>query len=110
MTNETRTTGEAAHPETFKDALEVLEGALERHSASGPMADFANAVREASSRTYKKAAESAIHGVERVRETARSVDKEVHRNPWPVIGGMALGTFALGFLLGRRGSRSQNVH
>ena len=38
----------------------------------------------------------------RVRTTVASVDESVHKNPWPYIGGAALGALIVGFSLGRR--------
>ena len=35
------------------------------------------------------------------KAAAQATDEYVHENPWPVIGSVALGFFALGFLLGR---------
>jgi|MudIll2142460700_1097286.scaffolds.fasta_scaffold21827_1 ElaB/YqjD/DUF883 family membrane-anchored ribosome-binding protein len=40
-------------------------------------------------------------GVEKTREIARDVDKSVHQNPWPYIGGSALFGVLLGYILGR---------
>ena len=39
--------------------------------------------------------------VEKAREVARDVDKNVHQNPWPYIGGAALVGVLLGYILGR---------
>jgi ElaB/YqjD/DUF883 family membrane-anchored ribosome-binding protein len=43
----------------------------------------------------RRAADSARHAME-------ATDEYVHENPWPVIGSVALGCLALGFILGRR--------
>ena len=40
-------------------------------------------------------------GVEKAREIAHDVDKNVHQNPWPYIGGSALVGVLLGYILGR---------
>lgn len=49
--------------------------------------------------------EAIVHAkdvsIEKARDLARDVDQNVHRNPWPFIGGTALGGFLLGYLLGR---------
>ena len=53
----------------------------------------------------KQAFEAAVHardvGVEKAREIAGDVDKHVHRNPWPYIGGTAAIGLLLGYILGR---------
>ena len=53
----------------------------------------------------RHAAEAAAHakdvGVEKAREIAGDVDKNVHRNPWPYIGGTAVISLLLGWILGR---------
>jgi len=40
-------------------------------------------------------------GVEKAREVARDVDEGVHQNPWPYIGGSAVVSVLLGYILGR---------
>ena len=51
------------------------------------------------------ALEAATHvkevGVEKAREIARDVDKNVHQNPWPYIAGSAVVGVLLGYILGR---------
>jgi ElaB/YqjD/DUF883 family membrane-anchored ribosome-binding protein len=53
----------------------------------------------------KHAAEAAAHakevGVEKAKELAGEVDEKVHRNPWPYIGGTAVISLLLGYILGR---------
>ena len=53
----------------------------------------------------KHAAEAAAHAkevsVEKAKELAGDVDKSVHRNPWPYIGGTAVISLLLGYILGR---------
>jgi ElaB/YqjD/DUF883 family membrane-anchored ribosome-binding protein len=44
----------------------------------------------------------AEQGVAMGRDVARRADEEVRGNPWPYIGGIAVGTFALGILLGSK--------
>ena len=40
-------------------------------------------------------------GVEKAREIAGDVDKNVHQNPWPYIGGAAMVGVLLGYIMGR---------
>lgn len=53
----------------------------------------------------KHAVEAAAHakdvGIEKAREMAGDVDKRVHSNPWPFIGGSAAIGLLLGYILGR---------
>ena len=53
----------------------------------------------------KHAVEAATHakdtGVEKARDIADQVDKNVHSNPWPYIGGTAVVSLLLGYILGR---------
>ncbi len=53
----------------------------------------------------KHAVEATLHArdvsVEKARELAGGVDKNVHQNPWPYIGGTAVIGLLLGYVLGR---------
>ncbi len=51
---------------------------------------------------FKKVAEKTVteSGV-KIRKTAIEADKNVKKNPWAYIGGMAAGALALGFMLGK---------
>lgn len=40
-------------------------------------------------------------GVEKAREISSDVNKSVHQNPWPFIGGTAVISLLLGYILGR---------
>ena len=51
-------------------------------------------------RMQRVAGEWAEEGEERIREVASDVDESVHENPWPYIGGVAIGALLLGFILG----------
>jgi ElaB/YqjD/DUF883 family membrane-anchored ribosome-binding protein len=54
----------------------------------------------------KKATDAAEHArdisEEKAREIARTVDENVHKNPWPYLGGVAVGALLLGFVLGKK--------
>lgn len=39
---------------------------------------------------------------EKVKEIATQVDQNVHSNPWPYIGGVAVVSLLMGFILGRK--------
>ncbi|HEY6011555.1 MAG TPA: DUF883 domain-containing protein [Nitrospirota bacterium] len=55
----------------------------------------------AKDQAFEVAAHAGEAGVEKAREIAGEVDKNVHQNPWPYIGGSALVGVLLGYLLGR---------
>jgi len=64
-----------------------------------------SSVAKSLSDAKKHAVNAAVHakdiGVEKAREIASDVDKNVHRNPWPYVGGMAVIGLLLGYILGR---------
>lgn len=115
--------GVSGRPDSIKEALRVLDEAL----ATGKGADLkdlvtseyqnlksaigevsprvSESVRKYGNKVYQRASDIASESVERGREIYGNVDSSVRSNPWPVIGGVALGTFALGFIFGRSGAR-----
>jgi ElaB/YqjD/DUF883 family membrane-anchored ribosome-binding protein len=108
-----------ASNEKIKDALALLEEAAK--DKKGELTDlvtgkyanvkefFASKEQQASD-AFKKAQEYASAkaqyardaGTEKFKEVTNAVDEEVHRNPWPYIGGVALGSLLLGFIMGRK--------
>ena len=51
-------------------------------------------------RAQRVAGELIEGGGEKVREVAAELDENVHENPWPYIGGVAVVALLLGFILG----------
>lgn len=48
------------------------------------------------------AQEAIFEGEETVMKTVRDVDKKVRDNPWPYLGGVAVVSLLLGFLMGSK--------
>jgi ElaB/YqjD/DUF883 family membrane-anchored ribosome-binding protein len=97
----------------FEDALNVLnEAARERKDElRGLLNDKYTEIRTLMDETLarqrgnyeqaRRVAEDWIEdGGERVREAVADIDDKVHENPWPYIGGVAVGAVLLGFILG----------
>jgi len=128
----TNTSSEQPRPERISDALKVLDEVLAGRSADlkamvtddfrnlkaaiGDMAPrMGDTIRgtgnQAFERVSNRFSEFASDGVEKSRRIYGDVEARVKSNPWPVIGGVAAGTFALGFILGRSGGMNHNqVH
>ncbi len=62
--------------------------------------DAASQSGERLSRVRQAAGEAIEFGGERVKQVAAEVDEKVKENPWPYIGGVAVGALLLGFILG----------
>jgi len=104
--------------ENIAEALKLLEEAAKQKKDElksvmsdkythlrGVIVDTENSLVKSLSDAGKRAVEAATHakdvGVEKAREIAGDVDKHVHRNPWPYIGGTAVAGLLLGYILGR---------
>ena len=90
-----------------KAVNEFAEEAVDRLKASGKEArevghEAMNAISALSNQAMAAVEE---HG----GEAFRAMDTRVRANPWPAIGGVALGTFVLGVLLGSSGLRKSAV-
>jgi len=104
--------------ENIAEALKLLEEAAEqkkeelKHAMSDKYTHLRDLVLETESGLAKslsdakrQAAAAAAHakdvGIEKARELVGGVDKNVHRHPWPFIGGSAVIGLLLGYILGR---------
>jgi ElaB/YqjD/DUF883 family membrane-anchored ribosome-binding protein len=83
---------EAAHEK--REELQALLG--EKYSDLRSVLDDA---AQASTGWVKHTGEAVVGTA---RKAASNVNDSVHDNPWPYIGGAALGGLILGFLLGRQ--------
>ena len=77
-----------------RDALKTLISERYTHLKDA-MSDSESNVKESFNRMSHRTAEQAQRfrevGEDRVREVASQVDENVHNNPWPYIGGAAVG-------------------
>lgn len=125
-------------PSSIDDALKVLDEALSggngpalqdlvsseyRHlkSAIGDFASakaapaqeflsqFAAPLGAYGTESYEKIAEAATVGMEEARRIGGEVDRSVRANPWPYLGGIAVGTLALGLIIGRAHASPPNT-
>jgi ElaB/YqjD/DUF883 family membrane-anchored ribosome-binding protein len=80
----------------IKDKAQQWQG-----DAENAAQDLRSKVQEKARDLQEAAQEWQRRAVESSRKAAKAADEYVHENPWPVIGSVALGFFALGFLLGR---------
>jgi ElaB/YqjD/DUF883 family membrane-anchored ribosome-binding protein len=104
--------------ENFAAALKLLEEAAKqkkdelRTVMSDKYTNLKSLIMESESSLMKSLAtakDQAIEAttrvkevsVEKAREIARDVDKDVHQNPWPYIAGTAVVGVLLGYILGR---------
>ena len=117
--------GDSNRPSSIKDALKLIDDVLNRDGANlrelitseysnlqRAINDFApqlgDKVRDYGMQAADMASTYASKGVEQGRVIASRVDSQVRENPWPVIGGVALTSLAVGFLLGRSGEAMPN--
>jgi ElaB/YqjD/DUF883 family membrane-anchored ribosome-binding protein len=89
------------------EALKLLnevardKGAELQDLVSEKYGDLKSALGGFAEKVEREAHAAYAQGTEKVRDFASRVDQDVHRNPWPFLGGAALGSLLLGFLLGR---------
>ena len=62
--------------------------------------DAAEQQGERLNRVRQAAGDAMEIGGERIKQVASDVDERVKENPWPYIGGVAIGALLLGFILG----------
>jgi len=104
--------------EKIMDALKLLEEAAKEkkddirrlvtdkyHNVRNILGDVESDLGQSLATAKKRAVEAALHakemGAEKAKQVASNVDEHVHENPWPYIGGVALASLLLGFILGR---------
>jgi ElaB/YqjD/DUF883 family membrane-anchored ribosome-binding protein len=82
----------------ISDRYAGLKGVL--GGATSSMSDAWSSARQRASERARQAKDVSM---EKMQDYYQTVDQKVHTNPWPFIGGVALGTLLLGYLMGRGG-------
>ena len=112
---------EHASSEKISEALKLLEEAAKmkkdelKHVMTDKYTHLKSAILETEATLAKSLSEASKHaidaanqakdvGIAKARVMADDVDKKVHQNPWPYIGGTAVVTLLLGYILGRNRS------
>ena len=94
--------------ETAKEKKEELTTLLsDKYSnLKETLSDSTHNVAEKLGDVKVKAADAATRareaGAEKAKEVAKTLDENVHRNPWPYVGGTAVVALLLGYILGRK--------
>jgi len=60
-----------------------------------------DAVAAARKRAMEAAQQAKDIGIVKAKEIAAEVDEQVHENPWPYMGGVAVAALLIGYILGR---------
>ena len=88
----------------ISEALELLNEAAKekKDELKGLISNRYTHIREAMTSTAEHAQEVINQGKEKVQEIAGDVDKRVHKDPWVYIGGAAVASLLLGYLMGSK--------
>lgn len=98
---------EHAEDTRVKDALELLNSYAKDKRAElqdmigNKYGNLKSAVGNVGARLQADASEFYGSSKEKAKQIAHDVDENVHKNPWPYIGGAALGALIIGYMLGR---------
>ena len=98
---------EKVEDKKINEALELLNELAKdkktelRGIVSEKYSHLKSALGGTAEKTQGQAHEVYAQGEEKVREFASKMDENVHKNPWPYLGGTALAFLILGILLGR---------
>jgi ElaB/YqjD/DUF883 family membrane-anchored ribosome-binding protein len=107
LTAEEKKMADKIEDKKINEALDLLNELAKEKKAElqGMVSEKYNHLKSvlggASERLQHQAKAGLERGEETVKEFASTIDKSVHENPWPYLGGTALGFFILGLLLNR---------
>jgi ElaB/YqjD/DUF883 family membrane-anchored ribosome-binding protein len=82
--------------EVARDKKVELQGIV-----SNKYGELRSAIGGVAGKLQHNVVETYQRGTEKAKELASEVDESVHKNPWPYLGGTALGFLILGYFLGR---------
>lgn len=84
-----------------KDDIYVLLGDKYEH-----LRDFFESAVENGETVAGQAKKKIVKGLhqeeKKIKEAVSSIDKKVRKQPWPVLGGVALGALVIGLVLGKK--------
>ena len=89
------------------EALKLLNDVAKEKKAelldmvSKKYGNLKSALGGSAEKLQEQAQKTYAEGKEKVKKLASSLDENVHKNPWPYIGGTALGFLMLGLFFGR---------
>jgi ElaB/YqjD/DUF883 family membrane-anchored ribosome-binding protein len=110
-------TDKSKRPGSIDEAMKILDEALKGNTeelkdlVSDELQTFKAELGELSSsmtvdaigeKIKTMSGDALSRGQELFTEATAELDARVRKNPWPAIGGVAVGTFALGYLLGKK--------
>ena len=86
-----------------KDEVRDLISQKYRHlKESLASSDIRHSLDSAKKSAVEAAAKAKNISEEKMKVLATEVDKNVHANPWPYVGGVAIGSLLLGYILGKK--------
>jgi ElaB/YqjD/DUF883 family membrane-anchored ribosome-binding protein len=91
----------------INEALELLNEVARdkkvelQNMVTNKYGELQSAIGGVAGKLQRNVVEGYHRSTEKVKALASDVDESVHQNPWPYLGGTALGFLILGYFLGR---------